>query len=239
MGGMTVRRMIPALALVAAMATVAGCAAGQKPTTTAPTAEPTVQPTESAPTAEAAWLDNGRMIGIVTSGSSTCIPSVDDVVAKGQEIAVALTEPTDKPCTMDFVPRVSLLAVPEGVDPAKDVTIMIAGDGSQVVVPGAAALTGTPGSPTDYAPSAGWFSGTGIALLTWGSSTCPPILGEVKAVDGGASVALSTTSEVCTMDMAPRGTVVTLDTAPAAHAGFALTLDGAGFTQQKVAIVGG
>ena len=80
---------------------------------------------------EAAWLDGGRMIGIVTEGSSTCVPTVGTAELENNGVlAVTFDEPdAETPCTMDYVPRVSLVEVPDGVDPSKDLAISVVGDG--------------------------------------------------------------------------------------------------------------
>ena len=41
--------------------------------------------------------------------------------------------------------------------------------------------TATPGSSTEYQPSAGWFDDGGLVLLTWGSSSCAPVVESVEA----------------------------------------------------------
>lgn len=162
---------------------------------------------------DAAWLDDGRLIGLVTYGSSSCVPMADDVTADGQSISVSLVDPEGQACTRDLVPRVTLVSVPEGIDPSKDVDLAVTygvdgvGDADLDGVPG---LTG--GGETDYQPSAGW---TGeddqFVLLTWGSSTCAPVVEDVTA-SGAAEVTVTfeapRANQACTMDMAPRGLVV-------------------------------
>jgi len=167
---------------------------------------------------EAAWLDDGRMFAIVTWGSSTCVPIVDEISAEGQKITVALVDaPSDdgaeKACTSDLAPRASVGAIPEGVDPTQDVEFIVTtGDiTDDVELDGNSALTGTPGQPTEYTPSAGWFDDDGIVLLTWGSSTCAPVVENVERQAGGATVTFATDDGVCTMDMAPRVTLIGFD----------------------------
>ena len=71
---------------------------------------------------DAAWLDDGRIIGLVTTGSSTCVPAADEAMLEDDgTLSVTLVEPeADTACTTDLVPRVTLVEVPEGVDPAED-----------------------------------------------------------------------------------------------------------------------
>ncbi|KRB37195.1 hypothetical protein [Microbacterium sp. Root180] len=159
----------------------------------------------------AAWLDGGRMIGIVTQGSSTCIPTAEATYAN-DVMTVTLTEPEEATaCTQDLVPRVSLVGTPEGVDPAAGVEIEVTGDGWS----GDTDLEGVPdlavGGETDYLPSAGWTDVDGqFVILTWGSSSCVPVVENTEATSATEiTVTFATPAEdqVCTMDMAPRGTV--------------------------------
>ena len=158
---------------------------------------------------EAAWLDGGRMIGIVTEGSSTCVPTVGTAeVERDGVLAVTFDEPdAASPCTMDYVPRVSLVELPDGVDPSKDLAISVVGAGFD----GSVDLAGVEGltldGPSDMTPSAGWtdIDGTFIVLL-WGSSTCKEYVTSAE-VTGPAAVTASLSGipadKACTADMAP------------------------------------
>ena len=166
---------------------------------------------------DAAWLDDGRIIGLVTTGSSTCIPAADEATLQADgSLAVTLVEPdADTPCTRDLVPRVTLVEVPEGVDPSQDLAITVTGDGftGSTDLEGVEGLTG--GGMTDYLPSAGWTDTDGqFVLLTWGSSSCAPVISEVAA-SGPAEVTVTfetpAADQVCTMDMAPRAAVAVVD----------------------------
>ena len=89
------------------------------------------QTVDADPDLGAAWLDNGRMIGLVTLGSSTCVPPAES--ADGQRATACSRSPSptpdaDQACTADLVPRVTLVTVPEDVDPAQDLTIEVTGD---------------------------------------------------------------------------------------------------------------
>ena len=101
---------------------------------------------------DAAWLDDGRIIGLVTTGSSTCVPAADEATLQADgSLAVTLVEPdADTACTRDLVPRVTLVEVPEGVDPSKALAITVTGDGysGRTDLDGADGLTG--GGMTDY-----------------------------------------------------------------------------------------
>lgn len=212
------------VAAVAALLLSAGCAPAQ-PGSTAP--ESTATPVASATPApgtdddaddiEAAWLDGGRLFALVTNGSSSidCAPIIGDVTADGQRVTVELSDPDgDVMCTADYQPRASIGGIPEGVDPTQDVELIVNYNGrtDDVDLDGNAALTGTPGTSTDYLPSAGWFDDEGLVLLTWGSSSagCRPTVESVEANGAAATVNLSITTEMCTMDMAPRATLVSV-----------------------------
>lgn len=176
---------------------------------TSTTAEPGDEQAEYG----AAWLDDGRMVGVVTLGSSSCVPFADQIDANGDGLlTVTLVEAEDEPCTRDMVPRVSLIGLPETVDPADDLEIVVTGS----VPDGVAFLAGVPGlvapdGPGEYLPTAGWTSDDGeFAVVTWGSSTCPEVVENVE-VTGPDAVTLTFVepdeARTCTLDMAPRGTV--------------------------------
>lgn len=224
------RLLSPALALAAVALLTVGC-------TTSP-ASPAPTSTAGAPElphtgddVEAAWLDGGRLIAIVTWGSSTrtCQPTVTDAVADGQRVTLTLTDPDAAAdgCDMNLAPRAAILAVPEGVDVTEDVDLQVTyGD-----VKADADLDGldaAPQGPGEQQPSAGWFEDDGIVLLTYGSSSCPPVVESVDPADAGATVTFATTDRVCTMDFAPRATVITLAQEHDDDAPFTLTLVGDG-----------
>src|SRR6478752_7142774 len=78
----------------------------------------------------AAWLDGGRTIGIVTQGSSTCIPTAEDATYDNGIMKVTKVEPAgDTACTRALRPRASLGGVREGVLPAAGVGIEETGGG--------------------------------------------------------------------------------------------------------------
>lgn len=197
----------------------AGCATGAG---TEPTEVPDPTPTESADeyAPAAAWLDEGRAVAVVTWGSSTCPPVVDGVSGDGQAIAVTLAAgASDQACTKDMVPRASLAMLPEGTAPGEDLALTVSGDGvdAEIVLAGDASLTGVPGETTEFRTSAGWFGESGIVLLTWGSSSCTPVVDTVESTGDGVTVAFQELDpeRVCTMDIAPRLTVLGVDERPA------------------------
>lgn len=210
------RTLVAGSAALAALALLlAGCASSPAANTTPEPATPSAT-AEPDPDLGAAWLDEGRMIGLVTLGSSTCIPQADEAKLSGDTLEVTLVEPdATKPCTMDLVPRVTLVGVPQGVDPAKDLTVSVTGDkySGEVVLAGVEGLD--PKGETNYDPSAGWASTPGqFVILTWGSSGCPPVIQDVAAT-GAAQVTVTyqepPADQVCTMDMAPRAAVAAVN----------------------------
>ncbi len=240
---MTPRRLVLAVSSALAAALVlAGCTVGPGGAAPHSTSDPSSGPgsagsADDQDDMDGALLDDGRMFAVVSWGSSTCLPQVDEVSAEGQRVSVTLVEPegdgaTEQACTADLAPRASLGALPDGVDPTKDVTLVVTyGDLiDEIDVDGDPAATATPGSSTEYQPSAAWFDDGGLVLLTWGSSSCAPVVESVEA-EGTTGTATFVTDEdqVCTMDMAPRATVIQFaedevdDDAP-----FELTLVGGG-----------
>ncbi|WP_460798934.1 hypothetical protein [Microbacterium sp. GXF0217] len=221
------------LAAVAALA--AGCAT--TPADTSPTSSSAPEQS-AAPTPlkeddfEGAWLDEGRMFAVITLGSSTCIPQVDEVTASGQQVTVTLVDPDpDAICTMDLAPRASVGAFPEGVDPAQEVELLVTYDGvtDDIDLDGDSALTGVPGTPSEYTPSAGWFDDESLVLLTWGSSSCPPVIESVEGAGATGTVTFAAEEEgaQCTMDMAPRAVIIAFGEDEVEDDDFQLTLVGA------------
>lgn len=200
--------------LVALAALLAGCATTSGGTTPTPEPTTTVAPD---PDLGAAWLDDGRMIGLVTLGSSSCPPIADTTEFFDGVLQVELALPDgDQPCTADLAPRVTLVGVPEGVDPAEALPIQVTGEDyvGEVELAGVEGLAG-PGGSTDYLPSAGWATVPGqFVILTWGSSTCVPVIEDVAAT-GAAEVTVTFQTppedQACTMDMAPRAAVAYID----------------------------
>lgn len=208
-------------ALAASALLIAGCTS--TPGAPAPTSTGSTDKSDSADDngnddfddIEAAWLDDGRAFALVTWGSSTCVPMVDEITADGQNVSLTLVDaPADKACTADMSPRASFGGLPEGVDPTKDVTLTVKyGDVTDdVELDGSASLTGTPGTSTEFQPSAGWFDDSSLVLLTWGSSTCAPVVEGVEGSGSAGTVTFKTDeAAACTMDMAPRLTIVAFD----------------------------
>ncbi|MBB2976899.1 hypothetical protein FHX49_002487 [Microbacterium endophyticum] len=199
-------RLFGAALIIGTLALVAGCAdIGANPEATG---DAGVQVDVNA-----TWLDDGRMIGMWTSGSSSCTPAVSDVALNDAGILEVNLEDADEtqPCTADMASQVTLFDVPEGVDTSSDATLEVRGTDffGTAEVAGVPGLAG-PGTETDYAPSAGWVATyNNFIILTWGSSTCAPTV-EKSAITGSFEVTVTfadpPADQMCTMDMAPRGT---------------------------------
>lgn len=239
---MTRRRIaIATMTALAAALLLAGCTVGPGNTAPNSTSDPSSGPGTATGSTEddleGALLDDGRMFAVVSWGSSTCVPVVDEVSASGQTVTVSLVDPTgdgetEQACTADLAPRASIGALPEGVDPTREITLQVTyGDlVDDVDLDGLPGAAGTPGSSTGYQPSAGWFDDDGLVLLTWGSSSCAPVVESLEGEGSSGTVTFVTDDQqVCTMDMAPRATVLAFpedsvdDDAP-----FSLTLVGGG-----------
>lgn len=207
---------IAAALLLGAALTLSGCAAGPTEPTSPGEAESPSEPGLGPEyEAEAVWLDNGRMIGVVTWGSSSCVPYVGEPTASGQDITVSLSDTLEgeeeRVCTADMAPRVSVIGVPAGVNPSEDAEVQVDFDGQQLALEldGDDVLAGVPGESTDYLASAAWMRDeAGIVLLTWGSSTCPPIVQKIEESSDGVVATFQTQDGPCTMDMAPRVTIL-------------------------------
>ncbi|MGZ0066983.1 hypothetical protein [Microbacterium arborescens] len=232
-----------ALLLLSALA-LAGCATtpgGAAPGTSASGAPGSAAPSQDADV-EAAWLDGGRAVGLVTYGSSSCQPVVGEVTASGQTVTVELTDPEGTACTREYVPRASYVGLPAGVDPTQDVDIVVAGGYTgDAELDGVAGLTAPTGELIgDMVPSAGWFDDAGLVLLTWGSSSCPPVF-ETVALDGDtvrATEAAGAADQVCTMDYAPRLSVLGVEgVSDDARPGEIVLVSPAG-DEQRIAIIG-
>jgi hypothetical protein len=83
------------------------------------------QPADAA--AGAARTSDDTLLYVVTFGSSTC-PQVADATAEAagaDAVEVTFPEPGDGPCTADFVPSTTVVALPDSVDPGSDLTVTI------------------------------------------------------------------------------------------------------------------
>lgn len=218
-----------ALALLTTVLLVSGCSAA--PGDSEPAASDPTVPAEDLEV-ETAWLDEGRMVAVVTWGSSSCVPVAESVTANGQTVNVTLDAgDPEQACTADFAARASLVSLPEGVDPTKEVDLIVTlgevrGDSG---LDGNPALAGVPGEPSSFEPSAGWYADGALVLLTWGSSTCLPVVESTEVSGSAATVKFATEDGPCTMDMVPRATLIDFgELDSAAEDTFVLTLVGGG-----------
>lgn len=225
---------LSSLAAVALLA--AGCASTPGAETPTSSPAPSADSGDDSADIEGVLLDDGRMFAVITWGSSGCVPQVDEVSADGQTVSVSLVDLDDengdeKVCTADYAPRASIGALPEGVDPTAEITLDVTyGDVvDDVDLDGNPGFTGQPGGSTEYQPSAGWFDDGSLVLLTWGSSSCAPVVESVEGSGNAGTVTFVTDDEqVCTMDMAPRATIVAFPNDDVDDDDFTLTLTGGG-----------
>ena len=205
-------------------------------------------PTDGAATeieVDGAWLEGGHAIGVITQGSSTCVPTVSDVsLGADGVVAVTLVDAGAEyvVCTRDMVPRVSLASLPEGVDATKDLTVDVtwAEASGSVTLPGIPALEPTEPN-VEGTPSAGWTSVNGeFVIVTYGSSSCPEIV-ENTEVSGDAAVTVTFATppadKVCTADFAPRAVLAFAD-GLADQPNVTLSLTGGGVADTDIPILG-
>lgn len=159
---------------------------------------------------DAAWLAGGSMIAVVTYGSSTCVPTLVDATADAGVLVVELADAEANGCTDDLVPRPLAVPVPSGVDTSAEVEIQVSMGEAYA---DADLDPYTAGPVEEFTPSAGWLGDDAIAILTWGSSTCLPVV-ESVTVPSAASVVVQfqkpDAQQVCTMDLVPQLTVAVL-----------------------------
>lgn len=201
--------LLAAVTAVSLTALLGGCAGSSSGSA------PSEDPAETLDTdLGAAWLDGGRMVGLITQGSSTCVPTAEGEYADGV-LQVTLTDVSEGACTSDFAPRVSLVAVPEDVDPSANLVIEVtgAGFGGEVTLPGVDGLAFE--SVSEQTPSAGWTTAEGgVIVLLWGSSGCPELVTATEVTgDAAATATLSGVEEdkVCTADYAPNPQLTAID----------------------------
>ncbi|MGF0115450.1 hypothetical protein ACQFYA_03870 [Promicromonospora sp. Marseille-Q5078] len=92
--------------------------------------------------AGAAWSPTPGVLLVVTYGSSTCprLAEAEAGWADGQEaLDVGMVEPDPGPCTMDYTPTTSAVAVPSDADAGAPVTVRLGDLGTVEVAPRAAA----------------------------------------------------------------------------------------------------
>ncbi|MBD8079355.1 hypothetical protein IF651_09850 [Cellulosimicrobium arenosum] len=91
----------------------------------------------------AAWSAEPGLLYVVTSGSSTCpLVAEPDASVREGEVVVTFEDLPDGPCTMDYVPTTSVVAVPDEVDASTGVTIVLGREGTVAVGPAVPGATG-------------------------------------------------------------------------------------------------
>lgn len=227
---MSARRTLALFALIGAGAlALAGCASSPATPSSSGSGAPVVG--GELEEVDAGWLDGGRMVALVTQGSSTCVPTATDVTLQADgSVAVTLEDPAGNvACTRDYVPRASLVALPDGVNAGAELDLVVTygearGDTDLDAYSGAAVA--------EFSPSAGWIDDDQFAILTWGSSSCLPVVESVAADTASSATVVfaePAADQVCTMDMAPRVTLAQVDGVDDDNATVTLTGGGAEF----------
>lgn len=211
-------RSLAAVSLAVGALLFAGC------TSAAPGGDAT-DPAVSEIELAAGWLDGGRTVAVVTWGSSSCVPIAEDVTL-GADGTVAVELGGIDPaavCTADFAPRATLVGLPDGVEAGDGVDLVVTLDDVRGEIALGAYAGGT---VAEFSPSAGWVADDLFAILTWGSSSCAPVIETVEETSATeVSVVFADLGErACTMDMAPR--VVLAGVADVSHDGATVTLSG-------------
>lgn len=88
--------------------------------------------------AGAARTTDPTLLYVVTFGSSTC-PSVADPTATATgdgAVEITFPEPDDGICTQDYVPATTVVALPDGVDGAAELTVDVGTWGSATLAAG-------------------------------------------------------------------------------------------------------
>ncbi|GAA2076491.1 hypothetical protein [Microbacterium hatanonis] len=226
---------------------LAACATPSAPGSSSGTPAASPSDDASAPAdadIDAAWLGGGTMIAVLTRGSSTCVPVASDVAYADGVLTVELADPpADQACTRDYVLRAFAVVVPEGVDPAEDLEIAVSGTeaSGSTELAGVAGLVPSDGLEDGGVPTAGWSSADGVfALLTWGSSGCPPVVQDALVSAPGeitVTLAESPADRICTSDFAPR---VTLGEVPGIESdtAYELVLQGDGLEGTRIPVAG-
>lgn len=196
-------------ALVVACAAVflTGCATtpATSPTTT-PETSPTTEPASSATLVN--WMNTTSIVVV----PQTCGARTADVVPGVRELTVTLEVDPDATCTEGSAPVGQLVMLPPGFDSSADLTVTVEGDEggpSTVILPGLAdgeeILLDRAYDPQ---PGASWVTPSKLAILTWGSSSCPPTGAKIDAAAATITMEDPAPDRPCTMDFAPRIVVV-------------------------------
>ena len=241
------RRFAGLLTALLVVAVLSGCSVRSDIPPAVPSGVPTgsapPQPT-GGPTAQVAagWLQDGRTIGVVTWGSSSCVPVGGAATVAGDTITVPLAAAAgQRACTSDLAPRVTLVATPAGVDPAQDYDLRVVGSevSGEADLDGVDGLAGPSAPPTD-GPSAGWTGEDGLFVIVTFGSGCRPRV-EDAAATGPAEVTVTFAraphGQMCDMSYGPRGSVAHVSGLQESE-GVTAVLNGDGLDRVRVPVVG-
>ncbi|WP_040168255.1 hypothetical protein [Microbacterium gorillae] len=213
---MNLRRRTLPLILAAAAVALVGCATpiagGAGSATGGTTPDPTSTPSTSSVTVsvdqvQVSWLTTTSMVVILPAGS--CPLHIGDIVAGTQKLTVTFAAKSGASCAPTTAAQKYVLGVPAGVDTTKDlaVTIVTPEGKTDVTLSG---LAGGEVIPEDRSiapePAASWVGPHTLAVLTYGSSSCAPTGGAVA--DGVLTLKDPPADTACTMDLAPRVTLI-------------------------------
>lgn len=166
----------------------------------------------TAPASEvgAVWLDGGRVLGVLTQGSSTCAPVAADPTLDAEGVLHVLLAPSmGSACADDLVWRATLIAAPTAIDRADELRVEVTGEAQATVALPGVDVGAAPAE--EYAPSAGWSTiDDTLVVLSWGSSSCPAVLASADAAGPGEvelRFAELDATRSCTMDMVPRAVI--------------------------------
>lgn len=212
--GMKRSHVLGSLAGIAAVvAMLAGCATGAASSSST---KPASTPTEAVPLHAfgpmANWIDSGRAIALAVPASKHCPVRLHDVTANGQQVKVELeVQRTDIGCERNELHGI-YVPLPEGVATDRPVELSVTTDGEDPVGLAVPALPKAVADADVQQPAATLLTTDQVAILSWGSSSCVPrVDGPVQVEESNPArlrVAFAADDRPCTLDLAPRITVV-------------------------------
>lgn len=199
-------------------ATLTACATNSAPPAASedPTDAGTTDDTSTTPDdMTAVWLDS-RSIVVTVSGDG-CMPIVKDVIAEDGVLDVTIAKrETDTTCTEPYIVYPYLVGLPAEIDSSKPLTVNVTSwDDKKGTFELAGLTDGGPASDEiniNPKPAATWVNDSTIAVLTYGSSSCAPTGGTFSGAGDDLTLVLTESlNKMCTMDYAPRVTLVPAD----------------------------
>lgn len=161
---------------------------------------------------QAAWLDATAFV-LKTEGDA-CAPHIGDFIAGEQSLEIVLVEGDDEMCATVRTPQGTYVALPAAFDSSRQVELTVTEAGrekTELTLPGLADGEVIPADRmAEQTPAVARIDDHEIAVLTSGSSTCPPGSGTLTALsETEGSVRLhSHTDTICTRDLVPQITFV-------------------------------